>query len=432
MKFNKILLMGGFVITGVVNGTEVVSVVKSHEEQQFAQIQDALTVLPPINHYLAKTQNVTKRYENVFMPLSETETKERIKNAKEKTINFYAEIFGVKLAEIEQYKEDFTTAMYLAWVAKEIIEDGEYLFAKDAETLFDAGLNKQPDIDFSQHSSNAYPNPKLIPGLYQIYAPYNDPYFEALIIHETGHVLEYAYRVLRSIKNETRDSKNWGACEDAVSVFFETLYTRKNDITFSLLRLSDYYRIKFRQAFNESIKNLGANDQKNNPELRTKIGNLSSKISRYEPWKRDNDHKKMELSEDERTKNDSEENYRKYIITKYPAVKHIYDLWENQATEWGTTKLPFSDRISDIGIVSWRLRGFLEVYSRKRNDAIDRYDAIKTYIQYPTHVYRTLKIADKLKPGKEVINALDNIVNNVPKMMTKQELEDFMTLLKLK
>ena len=430
MNFSKILLVSNLVITGTVNGTEIAPFVQSPEEQQFYQIQDALKILPPIEKYLAKMENITEKYENVFKPLSEQECELRIKNAKEKTIKFYAEVFGVDLAEINKYSEKFTVEQYLAWVAKEIINNGRYECADDVENLFDAGLEKQPNIDFSQRSSDKYPKPKAIPDLYQIYVHLNDPYFESLIIHETGHVLEYAYRVLLGIKNETRDTKNWHMCEDAVSVFLETLYNKNNDFTFCLLRLSDFYRIKFKQAFSENTKKLGANDQENSPELYAKIESLSEDVSGYHPWERYEDHEKTDLPEAERTKNDSEENYRKYILQKYPEVKFVYDMWEEQMKKWGTTDLPISDRISDIGSVSWELSHFLDIYLGK--DSEDLEDTIRTYANYVPHVYRTLKLADKLKSGEDVVNALDNIVHNVPKMMTKDEFDDFTKLLGLK
>ena len=57
------------------------------------QIQDVLSILPDIEQYLTKMQNATKMYENVFVPLNEQEKLQRIEKAKEKAINFYANIY---------------------------------------------------------------------------------------------------------------------------------------------------------------------------------------------------------------------------------------------------------------------------------------------------------------------------------------------------
>lgn len=441
--------MSSLCITGIVNGAEMSPVAKPSEEEQFAQIQDALKVLPPIKQYLEKMGDVSIRYEKVFEPLRETETEKRIQNAKEKAIKFYAEIFGVNLSEIEKYDENVKNketethnknienkeiAKYLAWVAKKTIENGKYEFARNEEELFDGGLEQEPDIDFSQKSSSKYPEPNMVPKVYQIYARPNDPYFESLIIHETGHVLEYAYRILLGIKNATRNFENYHMCEDAVSVFFETLYNRNNDFTFCLIRLSDFYGLKFEQEFIESIKNLGASEKKDNPKLYERIESLSKEVHGYRPMERENDHKNTALSEEDRTKNDSEEDYKGYIFKKYPELQFVYDRWEKQAEKWGTTTLPTSNRISDINSVSWRLCCFLKVFLGKSSEYLyeTRKDAISAYTGYVPHVYRTLKLSDTLKTAEDVVQALGTIVCNVPKMMTKDELEDFIKLLGLK
>ena len=430
MNFNKILLGSLILFTDAVNGTEVTLVDGYKAEKgRCAQIQDALTVLPPIQQYIAKMKDVEKRYEIVFESLSTQEEELRIKVAKQKAKQFYCYIFGVAPSEIKKYNEKFTTEQYLAWVTQEIIDNGDYTFADNIENLFDAGLAKQADIDFSQKSSDTYPESNAIPELYQIYAHYNDPFFEEIIVHETGHVLEYAYRVLKNIRNETRDTNNHYMCEDSVSAFFETLYSAyKNDSAISRFRLSDLYSIKFKQTFSEKLKQHGEEERENNYERYKEIEIKSKNVSRYQPWERYNDHKNMVLSEDERTKNDSEENFRKYISTKYPEVNFVYKLWENQMEEWGTTTLPTKAKISSVESVSWSLSHFLNVYLGK--STLDLEDIRHDYVKYPPHVYRTLKL-EKLNPGKDVVKALDHIVRNVPPIMTKGELKEFIELLKI-
>lgn len=409
--------MSSLVITGTVSGAEIAPVVKSPEEEQFAQIQDALTVLPPINHYLAKTQNVTKRYENVFRPLSETETKERIKNAKEKAIKFYAEIFGVNLSEIEKYSENFTTEQYLTWVAKETINNGKYTFASNEEELFDSEFD--PDDG--------------------IFVRLNDPYFDTMIVHETGHAVHRKYDALHKLSEF-----HGGSLSDAVSVFFETLYTKwTNDPTLNLVRLSDFYTITFKQSFRKKIRERGNQDRIAKKAIYEEVQNLYNLeepsnngfpqhvIRGYEPKYRWEDEENQNLADEAKTRNCSEESYRKYIFENFPKLKFVYEMWEEQLEEWGITKLPFNTPVPGICYVSEYLRKSLEDYLGVEQRYVD-FSIINSYIHYVPHVYRTLRLASELKSGKDVVNALDNIVRNVPKIMTKNELDDFIKLLGLK
>ena len=239
-------------------------------EQRFVKIQDALSILPDIKQYLTKMQDDIKMYENVFVPLNEEEKSQRIKNAKEKTISFYANIFGVDLLEIEKYDVNFTDAQYLTWVAKEVINNASYCFAKNEQDLFDISntwhSGELQPTDFGTQGTADFPELHKVPELWGFYCSYNNPHFESYIVHETGHILDYAYRILTNIRNETRNSENESLCDEGVSVFFETLYAVNHDQIFMTERLTDWYGIKFRLSY---IEKLGK--QKQNAELQNKM-----------------------------------------------------------------------------------------------------------------------------------------------------------------
>lgn len=417
MKFNKILLSGLVLLTGAVNSSEIAPVDKSPEQKQFEQIRDALKVLPPIENYLTKMQDIEKRYENVFKPLSKPETELRIKNAKEKAIQFYAEIFGVKLREIEEYRENFTTEQHLTWIAKETIENGKYSFADNEEDLFGG----EADSD-------------------DICVPLNDPYLETMIVHETGHIIHEEYKKRYKL---TRLHDN--RLTEAVATFFETCYTMwTNDPTHNLIRLSDFYHITFKQSFSKKIRERGNQDRMANKEIYTKVQDLFNlkelsndgfpinAICGYRPSHRWEDEQNQNLTEDAKTRNYSELNYKNYIFKNFPELKFVYDMWEEHKSELGLKKLPLNVLIPGLGSVSEDLRSFLEDYLGAKSNYTDYdYGTIYDYISYVPHVYWTLK-RGKLIPGKDVVEALDKIVRNVPPMMTKNELEDFTKMLELK
>lgn len=130
----------------------------------------------------------------------------------------------MELSKIEEYSKDFTPEQYLTWVAKEAINNGQYEFAKNKDELFDSCVDyKEPyycSLDFGSNSKRDFPQLEKIPECFGIYCVYNSPYFEAIIVHETGHVLDYAYRTLKNIRSKTMNIENNRICTDAVSVFF--------------------------------------------------------------------------------------------------------------------------------------------------------------------------------------------------------------------
>ncbi|MBQ2175432.1 MAG: hypothetical protein II453_10295 [Alphaproteobacteria bacterium] len=385
------------------------------KEEMVAKIPDVSQILPTVKHYIEKMKNVTERYKDVFKESGEPEARQRIDNAKQKALNFFADIFEVKLSEVEKYSENFTTAQYLTWVAKEIINNGKYEFAKNEDELFDSCVDhKEPYYcrrDFGSNSKREFPKREKIPECFEIYCPYNHPYFEAMIVHETGHILDDAYRVLKNIRSETFDDKNDTICQDAVSVFFETMYTIKHDPTFVLHRLTDLYGISFRQKYVEQIKARGRRDNEQYPEIYKKIGELSN-VERYR------------IEDNFGTL--SPEQFMQNMSQKHPELSFIYDIWKTQATELNLTTLPNS-LISSADDIASEIPTILKIYKSER-ESIDK---LQSYSQYIPHVYRTMKIFNRLNSSQSVLDALDLIVKNVPNMMTEAELKDFIQMLEL-
>ena len=412
MKFNKILLVLPAVAISC-NATEA-DMLRA-EEQRLNKIPDVSKILPPVKSYIAKMKDVTERYKDIFKEMSKKEAQQRIDNAKQKALNFYAGIFGVELSQVEKYGANFTTEQYLTWVAKEIINNGAYEFAKNEDELFDSCVDyKEPYYcrrDFGSNSKREFPKREKIPECFEIYCPYNMPYFEAMIVHETGHVLDYAYRVWKNIRSETFDDKNYTICQDAVSVFFETMYTIKHDPTFMLHRLTDLYGISFRQKYVEQIKARGRRDNEQYPEIYKKIGELSN-VERYR------------IEDNFGTL--SPEQFMQNMSQKHPELSFIYDIWKTQATELNLTTLPNS-LISSADDIASEIPTILKIYKSER-ESIDK---LQSYFQYIPHVYRTMKIFNRLNSSQSVLDALDLIVKNVPNMMTEAELKDFIQMLEL-
>ncbi len=414
MNFSKVLFFLG-AGTAVVRCAEI--------EQRFVEIQDALRMLPDIEQYLTKMQNATKMYENVFVPLNEKEKLQRIEKAKEKAINFYANILGVNLPEVEKYDENFTTAQYLAWVAKEVINKGCYIFAENDQDLFvrnstNTLMEKNKDngkfksviepTDFGTQGAAIFPTLERVPEIWGLTCTYNNPHFESHIVHETGHILDYAYRILTNIHNETANSENESLCSEGVSVFFETLYEVKHDQIFMTERLTDWYGIKFMLSY---IEKLGK--QRQNAELQTKIMLVKKTIKGYGS----NGMEKITAEE-----------YLQNIAKTYPEIKFIYETYTQQVKEWNITKLPVN-AISCAGIIASYIPELLDLCMTGIQDAILKEDAIDSYVRYVPHIYRTLKISTSLSTSKDVIRELDKIVTNVPKIMNKDEVNEFMKLL---
>ena len=367
-------------------------------------------------------QNATKMYENVFVPLNEQEKLQRIEKAKEKAINFYANIFGVTQPEVEKYDESFTTAQYLTWVAKEAINKGCYIFAKNEEELFDLNStstlmeeNKdngkfKPVIeptDFGTQGTAIFPTLERVPEIWQLTCAYNNPHFESYIVHETGHILDCAYRIFTNIHNETANSENELLCSEGVSVFFETLYAVKHDTIFITNKLTDLYCIKFMLSY---IEKLGK--QKQDAELQNKIMLVKKTIKGYGS----NGMEKITAKE-----------YMQNLAKTYPAINFIYETYAQQVKEWNITKLPVDETPYALTIANY-IPELLDFCMTGKQDDIQT-DTIDVYVRYVPHVYRTLKISPSLSTSKDVINALDKIVTNVPTIMTQDEVKEFMKLL---
>ena len=375
-------------------------------DQQFGYVLDALKMLPTTEQYLDKMQDDIKMYENVFVPLNEEEKSQRIKNAKEKTISFYANIFGVDLLEIEKYDVNFTDAQYLTWVAKEVINNASYRFAKNEQDLFDISntwhSGELQPTDFGTQGTADFPELHKVPELWGFYCSYNNPHFESYIVHETGHVLDYAYRILKGIRSKTKDQENELLCDESVSVFFETLYAVKRAPIFMKERLTDWYGIKFMQSYIYQLRK-----QKPNTELETKT------IKRYDKGG---------------AKRVTAEEFLRNIANTHPEVKFIYEIYEQQVKDWNITKLPVKI-ISCAGIIAFYVPELLDLYSTGTQNEKLKIDAVDSYVRYVPHVYRTLKISQNISTSKDVIRELDKIVTNVPTLMTKNEVKEFMELL---
>ena len=116
------------------------------------------------------------------------------------------------------------------------------------------------------------------------------------------------------------------------------------------------------------------------------------------------------------------------LAKAYPETRFIYDTYAQQVKEWNITKLAVNE-ISCAGIIATYIPELLDLCMTGIQDAILKEDAIDSYVRYVPHVYRTLKIAQSLSTSEDVINALDKIVTNVPTIMTKDEVTEFMKLL---
>ena len=413
MSFNRTMLIFPLV-------TSIVAVDCRATEELLDKIPDISKILPPVEQYIAKMEPVTERYKDVFKEISKTEAEQRIENAKQKALSFYAEIFGVKLSEVEKYSEDFTTSQYLTWVAKETINNGEYKFANNEDELFDscveqAEYNGQyyPYYVFGSTEKTNLPAPEKIPEIYRIYVPYNEPYSKALMVHETGHVLDFAYRTFRNIRSRTMDENNHILCQDAVSVFFETLYTIKHDPTFILHRLTDLYGISYEHKYMEQVKRCGERDKAQNVEIYNKISELTG----IENYRIENNFGKLRP-----------EQFMNKTAQEHPELSFIYDCWKEQVTEWNLTALPAS-LVANADTIASNMNGILDVY--KTGQRGTNYSNLSSYAQYIPHVYRTLKISDDLKSSENILNALDDIVKNEPDIMSENELKDFIKLLGL-
>ena len=415
MTFNKILLV--IPVAASVMAMKCTAMEWSNaEEELLAKIPDVSKILPPIGQYVAKMRGVVERYKNVYKEMSETYAELRIKNAKRKALDFYSGIFGVNPSEVEEYSKNFTTAQYLAWVAKEPINGGDYTFAKNENELFDScadyvkyGGEFFGAYNFYRDLQKKIPSKEEIVRYMQVFVPYNSPYFESFIVHETGHVLDLAYRILFD-RGETIDissGMNQIMCEDAVSVFFETMYTIKNDPTFMIHRLTDLYGISFKQQYMEQIKTLGIQNRKLPKEMCNDVSNLPY-VEDYSPAKYFG---KV-----------TSEQFMENIAKEHPELSFIYDSWKKQVVEWSLMDFPtsLSARADDIAS---DLNTILNVY-KTGNMGIDL-SKIFSYAQYVPHVYRTLNMFDNLESSKSVLDALYKIVSNVPEIMTEEELKIF-------
>jgi len=95
MFFNKNLSLFSLIASVVIidcNATEA-SVKEETTEQRGAKIPDVSKILPPVTTYIEKMKEATERYKNVYKEMNEEEAKQRIDNAKQKALNFYAKIF---------------------------------------------------------------------------------------------------------------------------------------------------------------------------------------------------------------------------------------------------------------------------------------------------------------------------------------------------
>ena len=418
MTFNKILF-----ILPIVTISSIAMEACSSEKEMLEKIPDVSKILPPIEKYIEKMKDVVERYKNVYNEISDTDATQRIENVKNNVLDFYSSIFGVKLSVVERYRKNFTTEEYLTWVAKESINRGNYEFATNEDELFDACVNYEiynekyyDNQDFNSTSTTKFPNPENIPEYFKVYVPYNQPYFEAFLVHETGHILDYAYRVLFNIRNKTMDLENNALCQDAVSVFFETMYTIKNDQTLMLHRFTDLYSISFKQKYIAQIKALSVQDKLNAPERYKKIIMLSdSGIENYSTPKYFG---KL-----------TPEQFMKNIEKKHPELSFIYDCWKMQVNNWKLTDFPTSIIANSTNIAS-DIRTILNIYKTGNVDFYD-VDKIYSYANYIPHVYRTLKLSDNLKSSKNVLERLDKIVRNVPDIMSTYELKDLISILGL-
>ena len=409
MTINKILLV--IPVAASVMAMKCTAMEWSNaEEELLAKIPDVSKILPPIGQYVAKMKNVVDRYKDVYKKMSETDAELRIKNAKRKALDFYSGIFGVNLSEVEEYSKNFTTEQYLTWVAKEVINNGDYDFATNEDELLDSCVDHKEKFDYRTFGSNSkmeIPREK-IPEYFGIYVPYNQPYFEAFLVHETGHILDYAYRALCGIRNKTMDMENRTLCQDFVSVFFETMYTIKNDPTFMIHRLTDLYGISFKQQYMEQIKALGIQDRKQDNERYEKRVSVLSCVEGYSPAKYFG---KV-----------TSEQFMKNIAKEHPELSFIYDSWKKQVVEWNLMDFPTS-LVANSDIIASEIYTILNVY-KTGNIGIEL-SKISSYAQYVPHVYRTLNMFDNLKSSKSVLDALDKIVRNVPEIMTEEELKIF-------
>ena len=420
--FNKNLLALSFLAcTAAIN-------CNATETELSDQIPDVSEILPPIKNYQDKMQSITAKYKDVFKERSKPEARQRIDNAKQKALNFYADIFKVKLSEVEKYSANFTTAQYLTWVAKEIINNGAYEFAKNEDELVFDGImdavsaeDKSSLIEcFTSNSENAFPSIEKAPELCKIRCTYNSPNFESTIVHETAHVLDYAYRARHKIRSTTMDLGNRLLCEEAVSVFFETMYLLQNDKTFILEWLIDLYQISFEQAYLSGVQKRGQQDMAQAPETYKKVSELLG-LPYYDGTEKD-------------FNTENAERFMKETAEKHPELSFLFELWNKQAEQWGLTILPLSS-ISIPSLITEGIYNVLYVYqfcnSKIALDVVMGSLKMDAYCKYIPHVYRTMKIFNRLNSSQSVLDALDLIVKNVPDIMTEAELKDFIQRLDL-
>ncbi len=425
--FNKSLFTLSFVAcTAAINCNATENDIKDTKlELSAKQIPDVSKILPPIGQYVEKMKNVTERYKDVFNKMSETEVQKRVENAKQKALNFYADIFGVELSEVTEYNTNFTTEQTLIWIAKEVINNGQYEFATNEDELLlhsdmDALHAEERDdlIEcFNSDSKKAFPSLDKVSELCKIRCMYNSPNFAAIIVHETGHVLDYAYRVLLKIRNKTMGPENSLLCEEAISVFFETIYQLKNDRDFILERLTDLYQICFEQAYVECIKKRSIQDKLHAPDTYQKVSKLSNWVC-YNPMN-----------------GFSTENFTQFkteTLKEYPELSFVFDLWDKQTEKIGLTP-GIIHRLTIPLLPTTGIHHVLEIYKQgaKKLPTDITAGKLSQYVKYVPHAYRTLKIYDHLNSSKSVFVELDNIVKNVPDIMSAKELKDFLKLIGL-
>lgn len=430
MVFNKNLLAFSFVTCTMAISCKAMEddIYTKKLKEVLSKIPNISKILPPVKQYVAKMKDVTERYKDVFKEISETEAQQRIDKAKQEALNFYAEIFGVKPSEVEKYRNNFTTAQYLTWVAKEVINNGDYRFATTeeelilgSELLFGDEVSDEEKcylLDcFSLNSANAFPSLEKVSELCKIRCMYNCPNFEALIVHETGHVLDYAYRALRNIRSKTMDPENLLLCEEAVSVFFETMYLIKNDRRFILEWLVDLYKISFTEDYIECVEKRGIHDKENDPDTYEKVSTLSAWVC-YNPM---NGFSTENLTQ-----------FKTETLKEYPELSFVFDLWDKQTEKIGLTP-GIIHRLTIPLLPTTGIHHVLEIYKQgaKKLPTDITAGKLSQYVKYVPHAYRTLKIYDHLNSSKSVFVELDNIVKNVPDIMSAKELKDFLKLIGL-
>lgn len=418
MTFNKKFLVFPLV-------TSIVAVDCGATEELLAKIPDVSKILPPVEQYIAKMKDVTERYKDVFKEMSDTEAKQRIENAKQKALNFYAKIFGVKLSEVEKYSPNFTTEHTLTWVAKEVINNGQYEFATNEDELLlhsdmDALHAEERDdlIEcFNSDSKKAFPSLDKVSKLCRIRCMYNCPNFESIIVHETGHVLDYAYRALLKIRNKTMGPENSLLCEEAVSVFFETMYLNKNDRAFIPEWLVDLYEISFTESYIECVAKRGIHDKENDQETYQKVSELSNCVC-YNPM---NGFSTENLTQ-----------FKTETLKEYPELSFVFDLWDKQTEKIELTPGPIHNLTKPL-LPTTGIHHVLEIYKQgcKKLHPDITAGKLSQYVKYVPHAYRTLKIYDNINSSKSVLFELDKIVKTVPDIMSENALKDFIKLIGL-